>query len=193
MARIFGFWPFSIKFNAKNRLSEVKVNVIDVAWLLLTLTFYGACFRLTTYNPFDELQVSFTELILNQITQAVNLVIIILNIISDMINRHVLWGIILKYKAFDDEMMAMGKILNFQRHKICMLITILGIVVVTAILVGFSVKLFNGVIDMQSAFTIALVILITVMIGAHTTKIIIYLFLLLNVKLRFRQLNGCLE
>lgn len=193
LARIFGFWPFSVKFNAKNRLSEVKVGAFDVAWFVLSLAFYSACFRLTTYNPFDVMEISFTEFVLNQLTQVFNLIIIILNIILDMVNRHVLWGIILKFKAFDDEMMAMGKMLNFRRHKIGMLASIFGIIVTTLILVAISVKLYENLLDTTSAITILLMILITVIIGAHTTKIIIYLFLLLNVRMRFGQLNECLE
>lgn len=192
-ARVFGFWPFSIEFDAKCQKSHTKVTKLDYMWFIVTLAFYCVGIRFATYNPFPSAEFSFTEVALNQLTQLVNILIIVLCIVMDMVNRNILWKIIVKLKIFDDEMIAMGRLLNFKRHKICLLLSIIAIIVVTVLLVIYSINLYKNLLDMSSASTIILICMVAATIGAHTAKTLIYLFLLLNVKVRFHQLNQFIE
>lgn len=196
LARMCGFWPFSMSFKAKNRSSRVKVTIFDVIWFVFALVFYSVSLRIVTNNPMQdsvEMEVSFTEVALNQLAQYAQIFIILLCIVLDMVNRNVLWNIILKFKSFDDEMVSMGRLLNYRQHKICMVLTMMLTAIGSAVLVAFSVKVYDHILDITSMAAIAIIFLVGVLVAAHTTKVFIYLFLLMNVKVRFRQLNQCLE
>lgn len=103
IARCFGFWPFSVKFNSMQRTGQVVVTSLDILWMVVALAAYGTCFWLTLFNIHADLPYSALEITMTLLTQLSRVTIAILSILLDMINRFRIWKIIVRFSEFDDE------------------------------------------------------------------------------------------
>lgn len=112
MARLFGYWPFTIEFDRSKR-PIVCVTKLDYIWFYLSIIFYTIAIRFALNDLTNHLNQQFTliEIALNKMTTLNHILVTLLCIILDMANREVLWKIILKFKAFDDEVCAIHFIL----------------------------------------------------------------------------------
>lgn len=86
-------------------------------------------------------------------------------------------------------MRAMGRILNFKLAKRYLLLSVFLTICVSGLLLFYSVTLFEEFTDFHNFDILMLAIVISILIGAHLIISVIYLFLLLNTKARFWQLN----
>lgn len=111
-ARAFGYWPFSIEFNDKSSGGRVRVLSSDLVWFAVALAIYCACNWLSVFNHLVQEHESYMEMATSQLFQFSNLLITTVSIIMDMVNRDVIWRIILKFNKFDDEVS--GPMLVFQ-------------------------------------------------------------------------------
>lgn len=102
-ARAFGYWPFSIEFNDKSNGGRVRVLPSDLVWFAVALTIYCTCNWLSVFNHLVQEHESYMEMATSQLFQFSNLLITTLSIVMDMVNRDVIWRIILKFNKFDDE------------------------------------------------------------------------------------------
>lgn len=103
IARAFGSWPFTIEFNAKSRTSRVQVTKLDLIWFLLSLCIYGLFNWFAVFEQIRQLQLSLVEILISQITQISSILVTMLSIAMDMINRNVIWQMILIFHRFDEE------------------------------------------------------------------------------------------
>lgn len=105
MARVFGFWPFTIRFDENRNKPIVCVTKFDYAWFCMSIVFYIMFihFAVMDHSGHIDQKFTFIEVSLNKMTTLNHILVALLCIILDMVNREVLWKIILKFKAFDDE------------------------------------------------------------------------------------------
>lgn len=105
IARALGNWPFSIEFNAKNGSSRVRVSKLDFAWFVLSLCIYASFNRFSTFEQSGHIKSSFVEYLVSLISQISSILVAMLSIIMDLMNRNVIWQMILSFHAFDEEVM----------------------------------------------------------------------------------------
>lgn len=107
--RIFGFWPFTIKFNANNRGSAVRIKSFDWFWFVVTTCYYfmsiSTIILIGTLTKFQRLNSSLIEIVISNVTIVSDITIALVCSIMDMINRKQLWRTILAYHDFDQEVM----------------------------------------------------------------------------------------
>lgn len=103
IARVFGNWPFSIEFNARNGSSRVRVTKIDFAWFLLSLCIYASFNWFAVFDQLGHHEASLVEVTVSQISQIIIILVAMLSIIMDLINRNVIWQMVLTFHAFDEE------------------------------------------------------------------------------------------
>lgn len=110
-SRIFGFTPFSFKFNAKSEVSGCKVEIRDFIWFLVSLFIYISMAYLTwcTLNVIPNMEHSYILFIGNHAVVIFGLICGVLDVIFDMFNRNQLTDIIIKLNTFDKEV-------NFNSH-----------------------------------------------------------------------------
>lgn len=105
IGRVFGFWPFSIKFNAKTRRSsEVHVTTFDCVWFFISIAMFALSSRFINIDQIT--QYSFIEMLMTWIIVINDIFVMVFAIIFDMVNRNVLWGIVTNLMEFDDEVSA---------------------------------------------------------------------------------------
>lgn len=110
VVRIFGFWPFTIEFNAsgvKNRGSTVCIKPFDWLWFVVTSCYYliSTIILLGNLVEFQRFYLSLIEIVISNVTVVSDITIALLCCIMDMINRKRLWRTILIFHDFDEEVM----------------------------------------------------------------------------------------
>lgn len=103
-SRIFGFTPFSLKFNTKSEVSGCKVKVRDFVWFLVSLFIYISMAYLTwcTLNV-PNMEYSYILFIGNHAVVIFGMICGVIDVIFDMCNRNRLTDIIIKMNTFDKE------------------------------------------------------------------------------------------
>lgn len=106
-SRIFGFMPFSFKFNAKSEVSGCTVNVRDFIWFLFSLFIYISLAYLCgcTFNV-PNVEHSFILFGGNHAVVIFGLMCGVFDVIFDMFNRKRLTDIIMKINTFDKEVIS---------------------------------------------------------------------------------------
>lgn len=107
LSRMIGNWPFSIQFNAKRELSKIHVTWTDRLWFIVSLLFYGLIVWVTILHNFNKVTVHFFEFFISQSVQVSTMIIIMISVISDMINRNMLWNIVMNFHEFDEEVISL--------------------------------------------------------------------------------------
>lgn len=114
MARVIGYWPFSVKFNKRfgntNMKSVVNVKLRDFIWYMLSIIIavIPISFPLIAMIARDDtrnvaLHTRFIELLVGNISLMLSTLSALFCLIMDMINRNDIWQIITIYKEFDEE------------------------------------------------------------------------------------------
>lgn len=100
-SRIFGFFPFGIKFDKKNEWSKVIVTIADWLWFVISISFYTSTIIFIVYHthPFST-HISI-EMIFSLVTLTAGNTIAVISIITDMINRKSIWKLISNFNHFD--------------------------------------------------------------------------------------------
>lgn len=107
IAQLFGFWLFKIDFKKNVKYSNIDVKYYHwclavVATFTYLLSMYG---HYITYADLEEIFKSevFIETALNQTNVICSGTISILTIFMNIINRKILWKIVLTFFSFDEE------------------------------------------------------------------------------------------
>lgn len=101
-SRIFGFVPFSFKFNTKHEVSGCKVKIRDFIWFLVSLFIYISLAFLGLYTlSVPNIEHSYILFVGNHVVVIFGLICGVFDIIFDMFNRNRLTDIILKINSFD--------------------------------------------------------------------------------------------
>lgn len=121
LAKIFGYWPFSIVehesvppavFYVRNYTSPlfrrrglmtIETKPCDFIWCLITLTYYVACVyaELMSIQLMERFNYSTVEVVMNMINIMSFCVISVVTIAMDMLNRKQIWDIIIALDKFD--------------------------------------------------------------------------------------------
>lgn len=103
MARNFGFLPFTIKFNEKYKVEGLTVSYQDILRFLLALIVYSAC---AIYLFKGNITVIHDSLIIvygSRLIMLFGLLLAILSVILDMINRKSVTFILKEIIEIDEE------------------------------------------------------------------------------------------
>lgn len=103
LSKLYGNWSFSIEFDAKRHSSRVRVTPLDWLRFIFNLIFYINCTRYIIHEDAEKNLSTKLEVSITQFAQLISLLVLILSIVLDMINRNALWNIILKFDEFDLE------------------------------------------------------------------------------------------
>lgn len=103
-SRIFGFLPFSFKFNAKSEVSGCKVKIVDYIWFLFSLCNYISWAYLCWFSlSVPNIEHSYVLFVGNHVVVVFGLVCGVFDAIFDIFNRNRLTDIIMKINTFDKE------------------------------------------------------------------------------------------
>lgn len=105
LAKIFGYWSFSVDNNEKKNANRIVIGVWDLsrAIIMFLLYLFGAYNLVARYDFFKPFNFSRIEIALIQWTMASFDIIAIITICMGLINRKVLWTIISTFNSFDEQ------------------------------------------------------------------------------------------
>lgn len=102
VARSFGYWPFSVEFRNNSLKSFVRVTTMDWIRFVFAFVIYFICNWLAMCH-YSEHHESYIEMATSELFQSSNLLMTVITISMDMVNRNVIWKIVLKFNKFDEE------------------------------------------------------------------------------------------
>lgn len=222
VARIYGFWPFSINPIAEtdDNLSILHTKACDYIWFAVVLVIYTilATIEFVSFRSLATEKYSSNEVILQLMTMISEIVITFAGLIMDMINRQLIWDIILMLNAFDVKVIFLKKIyrnvpevacssfftqmsewgfqLNFKVHRRRVICSILGVVVTMSLLIACSGSFSPLDVDegrYDVLYKVGIGVSFIYLGTSHMAVSTIYIFLLFSVKVRYALLNDALR
>lgn len=105
IARMFGYWPFRVKFGQRSGLNSIYVTRFDWLWFAAAIIIYSLFFwsMSTNYYLQNDIPYSFIEVFISKMTHLCSILISILSMVMDSVNRRRIWNIILKFNEFDEK------------------------------------------------------------------------------------------
>lgn len=105
MSRCYGLHPFSYETNVYGEVHRTKVTVIDSLWFMVALTMYSTCaFVMSLHVRLSpEYKTVFLLMLAEQILLVFGLVMCVMGISMDMLNRNRILRNIQRFQAFDAE------------------------------------------------------------------------------------------
>lgn len=110
VARIFGYWPFTVDVIDPHHLNSMQVNAANWIWLSITVLIYIACILLQYTSQSLNYRFSATEILLTRATTVVYGLIPIGTIALNLYNRLALRNIHMINLEFDQKVSALNRI-----------------------------------------------------------------------------------
>lgn len=183
ISRFCGMFPFSIRYNANAEMENVFVTKFDAILFLVSISFYTAIvyfsvnLRLIGAVMKENLLVS---IILINLLAA--LLLAILCICMNMIQREKLLFILQQIDSFDQSIKSLGVKMDYAKHKRFVAIVYVAIISVIITMTAMeNVKTRPSPISIQVAFLAQIINLSTVLL--------LYSFNLLSIRIRYMLLN----
>lgn len=115
IVRFFGLWSFTIESNATVVKSKgecaVCIKLLDWLWAVITFSYYciSTVIQIGAIAKFQELNSTLIEIVINNVTIVSDILIALLCIIMDIVNRKRLWKMILIFHEFDVEVLCSSR------------------------------------------------------------------------------------
>lgn len=103
IARVFGFLPFSVEYNEKQKISKVHVTILDVFWFIFAIAIYAMVIVSSAVHHYAKASFSGIEILATILITIEGGLIAIISIVMDMFNRKRIFRIMIKLNEFDEE------------------------------------------------------------------------------------------
>lgn len=215
LSKAFGNWPFTVDIDEKRR-SKVRITVADGFRFLAILLLYVYCSQFIIYAVLSNNLFSSLEATLSNIAQLNVYVVSLLGIVLHFYFRDELWSIIVKFYDFDQQvsvmfsiigdihqsiidfsllqMLFLGRFINFGSQKKYFHAIFTIIIIISFFMMSYTffnldlVELSHVSPHMMTFFFSYICLMMFQMV--HFTQ---YFFFLINIRIRFKQINAFLR